>query len=426
MRRLARSTAIIAVSLLLPAGLASSPAMAGNTISKVPKSNPANWTPRVMDDESYPEAGVLEYRQIGKWMYAGGEFRRVESADRKTTYTKYGIFGFNASTGAVTSWAPVTNGSVWALERSADGKFLYFGGTFTKVDGTTANRLVRYDLASHQVDPGFVAPDTIDDRVTDLALVGDRLFVSGRFTGGLVALDAVTGARTSYFDKVQAKGGQTGFATQVYRFAVNPKKNRLVAIGSFTSIGGKTRRQAAMVTLGAKSASLNAWYSTRWDETCTKKLKWYTRAVDFAPDGSYFAIGTTGGGYPGTTKLCDTVTRWPVRSAAKQKPAWVAYSGGDTFHSLVVTNRGIFLSGHFRWLNNPKGKDSKGKGAVSRPGLGALNSKTGKALSWNPTKSLEGGKGGYTLYYTKQGLWVGHYEKKIHNEVHEGIGFLPF
>jgi hypothetical protein len=97
---------------------------------------------------------------------------------------------------------------------------------------------------------------------------------------------------------------------------------------------------------------------------------------------------------------------------------------------VAVTNLAVFAGGHFRWLNNPLGKDTKGPGAVDRLGLGAVSPTTGRALAWNPTKSVEGGLGAFDLYFTRRGLWVGHFERYLGTgphgrELHEGLGLLP-
>jgi hypothetical protein len=105
----------------------------------------------------------------------------------------------------------------------------------------------------------------------------------------------------------------------------------------------------------------------------------------------------------------------------------VQKTGGDTIYSVAVTNRAVFVGGHFRWLNNPHGHNNPGPGAVSIRGLGALNLKTGRAIKkWDPTKSLEGGHGAFDLYFTSRGLWVAHFEREIGHELHQGVGLLPF
>jgi hypothetical protein len=418
-----RTAFALCIPITVIGGMVLNPAQAGVVVPKLPIANAADFTPRVVNNAEYDEAGVKEFQQIGATMYVGGEFRTVLSAAGTTTYRRYSLFSFAATTGVVSSWAPTLNGNIYALQPSADGRFLYIGGGFTTFNGATARNLVKYDLVNNRVDITF-RPNV--GRVTDLALVGSRLFVSGIITGGIQALDPTSGAKTDYFDKSQAAGGQVGYVTRIYRFAVNPAQSKIVVIGSFTTIGGQPRQQVAMINLGASAAAVSAWYSPRWDETCVTSLSWYTRDVDFAPDGTNFVVATSGAGFPGTPKLCDTVSRWETVDLAGRQPTWINYSGGDTFHSVTATNLAIFASGHFRWLDNPLGRDTKGPGAVDRRGIGAMDTVTGKALDWNPGKGIEGGLGGYDLFFNSQGLWVGSHERLLANEVHEGLGLLPF
>lgn len=178
-----------------------------------------------------------------------------------------------------------------------------------------------------------------------------------------------------------------------------------------------------MLTLDSTSAGVSGWTSSWWNLDCSNSWRWYTRDVDWAPDGNHFAIVNTGGPRSGT--LCDAATWWAA-SDSPSNPTWVNYSGGDTFHSVNVTDKAVFVGGHFRWLDNPQGRDSKGPGAVDARGLGAIDPNTGKALNWNPTKGIGGGDGAYKLYFTERGLWVGHFETYISGRKHEGVGLLPY
>jgi hypothetical protein len=49
------------------------------------------------------------------------------------------------------------------------------------------------------------------------------------------------------------------------------------------------------------------------------------------------------------------------------------------------------VQGHSRWLDNPDGQDSAGRGAVDRLGGGAVDPVTGQALSWNPVMPQKSG-----------------------------------
>ena len=215
--------------------------------------------------------------------------------------------------------------------------------------------------------------------------------------------------------------------TEVYRFAVNPAGTRLVAVGNFTSVGGQTRYRAFMLTLGATSGTVNAWYYSPLQNLCRAgSLPDYMRDGDFSPDGSWFAFVSTGyipqaGGVG--RDLCDATARFETDVAAPARPTWINYTGGDTLHSVAATDVAVYVQGHQRWLDNPQGADSAGPGAVSRPGIGAISPSTGLALSWNPTKDR--GVGGKDLYVTSQGLWVGSDTNRIGGETRRRIALMP-
>lgn len=421
---LATAAIVMTTLVLVPS------ARAGVTIPSIPLIDAADNTPQVVDDAIQTDAGVYQLLQVGSTMYAGGRFRTVLSADRATTYSRRNLFSFDAATGTVSSWDPQAGGHVWALAASPDGHYLYIGGTMGSFDGTPVNRLVKYDLVNQRVDTTFHFPMQVS-RVSDLQLVGGRLFVAGTWEGGLVAVDPDTGAVTGYFDNTQVSGGNTQWSTRAYRFAVNPAQTRMVVIGSFTQVGTQSRAEAAMLNLGATSASVSAWHSARFDQACNGS-RWYTRDVDWTPDGTGFVIDGSGGDQPtGSTLLCDSVSMWRPVDAGSQQPVWVNESGGGTFYSVAATNRAIFVGGHFLWLNNELGNNAAGSGSVNAHGLGAVDPATGRALSWNPWKTTVGGLGAYDLYFTDRGLWVGDFEPYLGtgpngHELHEGLGLLPF
>ncbi|MEV1289696.1 hypothetical protein [Micromonospora sp. NPDC049679] len=99
------------------------------------------------------------------------------------------------------------------------------------------------------------------------------------------------------------------------------------------------------------------------------------------------------------------------------------HTGGNTLFSVSVTGAAVYVGGHQRWLNNPYGHKSAGPGAASRPGIGAIDPRTGKALPWNPTRSR--GVGVRAFLATPQGLWVGSDTNELAKEYHGRIGMFP-
>jgi len=389
---------------------------------------PASFTPNVQSDSTVSHPDVYVLRPSGAMMYAGGTFHTVADAARTTTFTRSNIMGFDASTGAVsTSFAPTVNGAVWAIE--ASGSSLYVGGTFTSVNGAPNTRgLAKLDATTGAVDPAFVPPIPYGV-VTDLRMVGSRLFVGGTFPKRLAALDPATGADTRYIN-LQITGSVTSNAgpTQVYKFAVTPAGDRLVGVGNFTAVGGQARQRAFMLTLDPAGASVNPWYYAPLNRMCrAASHPDYVKGVDFSPDGSYFVFASTGW-VPATTSdigtsLCDAAARFETYNTAPTAPTWINYTGGDSLYAVAVTGSAVYVQGHQRWLDNPQGTDFAGPGAVSRPGIGAIDPQTGRALPWNPTKTR--GNGGKTLTVTPAGLWVASDGTFFNGKYHYGIAFCP-
>jgi hypothetical protein len=131
-------------------------------------------------------------------------------------------------------------------------------------------------------------------------------------------------------------------------------------------------------------------------------------------------------GLIGPGRLCDSASRWDDFTG-NSGPRWVNKTGGDTLHSVAVTGPAVYVGGHQRWLDNPLGLNSPGPGAVYRPGVGAIDPVTGRALAWNPTRTR--GIGAKELFITNhpggEGLWIGSDTERLGGEYHGSIGFFP-
>jgi hypothetical protein len=123
------------------------------------------------------------------------------------------------------------------------------------------------------------------------------------------------------------------------------------------------------------------------------------------------------------TSVCDAAARFEFGIKKPTVPTWINYTGGDTLHSVDVTPAAVYVQGHNRWLDNPYGVDSPGPGSVQRRGIGAIDSVTGKALSWNPDKPAQ--QGGRAFLWSGTGLWVGSDSVTVGGEYHRGLAFFP-
>ncbi|XBB65729.1 PKD domain-containing protein [Nocardioides sp. WV_118_6] len=429
----------LAAGLLAGPG-AASPAQAADTGNAAPQpgrvvsDDPASFTPHVMD------GAVYTVNQVGDWIVVGGSFTTVRNAGSTTNIARRNVFAFRADTGQVsTTFAPNPNGLVYTVQPAADGTSVYLGGAFdsaTSAGATVAvSRLYKADINTGNRIAQF-QPGTLNGQVRDVSVVGNRLWVAGKFTHvqgqpskGLAAINATTGTRDPYYASVFA-GVHRGTTTNVQKIATSPDGTRLVAIGNFDTVDGVKRHQFAVLDIGSGTrATLANYYTTQYESPCSASFETYMTDVEFSPDGSFFVISTTGayGGYAASmaaTSGCDVVARYETgASGTTVRPTWTAYTGGDTTWTVEVTQNVVYTGGHMRWQNNPARGDAADEGAVSRPGIAALDVRNGMALSWNPTRTL--GAGVRDLLATTAGLFVGSDTDVIAGETHRKIAFLP-
>ena len=416
---LAALSAVVA-GLLAPTTSALAQSVAQNGIVS---ENPAGFTPNVLDGK------VEAIAQIGSTVYLGGSFTQVQDAAGDPAVSRSNVVAFDATTGEIsTTFAPVVDGEVTALAAAADGRSIYVGGFFSTVNGAKIRKLARLSVSDGSPVAGFKAA-ALDGAVKDLRLLGGRLWVAGTFAtvGGqaqpaLATMDAATGAFDPYMS-LQLGAPYRGGVLQVAKEDITGDGSRLVAIGNFGTVNGSSRPQLALLDLTGPAAQLADWSTQMYAPDCASAFDTYMRDVDFAPDGSFFVVSTTGA-YGGSTSPCDSTMRWETRATGTVSPTWVDYTGGDTTYAVAVTGGAVYVGGHVRWENNAFSGDAAGPGAVAREGIAALDPANGLPFSWNPGRTR--GVGVFDMLATPTGLWVGSDTDRIGNyEYHGRIAFFP-
>jgi hypothetical protein len=417
--------------------------------------NPAPQTGRIVSDEPGQNApnildgSVLSIAKVGNTIVVGGEFTRAQNHNTSATVTRNNLLAFDATTGKLTSLAPNPAGKVWKVLPAGDGKSVYVAGEFTSAAGKAVpGRVFKVDVTTGVVNTTFVAPK-INGKIRDLELVGNHLFIAGKFgqIGGvdqraLGTLYADTGKRDPYVDNVFAgvRNSLQGAVTDVLQISVNPQNTELMAVGNFTSVDGQTRWQIARLDIGnipsgtssTVHSSLSPWSTNLYTSACAARFDTYMTDVEYSRDGSYFIVSTTGayGGAAASnagTSGCDVVTRFEDDAKPTSTPTWTAYTGSDTTWTVEVTDRVVYAGGHQKYQNNPGGNNVAGPGAVARTGIAALNPVNGMPYSWNPTRTR--GVGVQDILATADGLYVGSDTERIGhtpgNTYHPRIAFLP-
>ena len=388
-----------------------------------------DWTPDLVPVDGAAKPVAYSIAEAGDQMVVGGRFAMVQdnSAGAPKELARQNVVAFDATDGTVSAgFAPRVDGQVWSV--AADGAWVYIGGNFTSVNGAAQPAVAKLNIATGALDPTFRSPFR-GGRITDMEMHDGRLVVAGTITRKLVALNATTGAPTSYLRHVVADRLPNSDALQVFKFDISTDQKHLVAVGNFLTVDAADRPRAVLLDLGSTGSTLSEWNYEPLGIPCTSgrtNAQAYLQDVDFAPDSSWFAFAAFGYMYQNGQRglqLCDSVSRFETADLNPIRPTWINYTGGDSLKSVGVTDKAVYVQGHSRWLDNPFGQDSKGPGAVDRLGGGAVDPVTGLALAWNPVMPQQ--SGGYQILPTAAGVWFATDGARFGGEYHPGIRFAP-
>ncbi|MEJ7584233.1 MAG: hypothetical protein WKF43_09135 [Acidimicrobiales bacterium] len=300
----------------------------------VASADPADNTPHVLDGRVY---GIAE---VGSTVIVGGTFTRVRDHNSSTEQTRNHVFAYDKISGLIDAdFIPSVDDDVNDVE-AGPGNTVYLGGAFLTVNGAASRGLAKLQVSDGSAAPGFVAATTAS--VEDMVLRGSTLFIGGAFgqvrnltRSKLAAVDATTGAVNLDLD-LSVTDPVIG-NTSIKQLDVTPDGSRLVIIGNFTKVDGVSRHQVAMIDLTTSPDTLANWATSRYTPRCSEAYDTYLRGVDFAPDGTFFVIVTTGGSFVDVVRCGGRFDQrqWPRRNpggSATPGPtrctAWPSAGGG--------------------------------------------------------------------------------------------------
>jgi hypothetical protein len=365
----------------------------------------ASWEPPLHDQTGRVTALFAN----ASTLYAGGNFKTDSTAPARKN-----LAAIDATTGALTGWAPDGAGSVKAL--AAAGSDVVAGGSFETYGGVPRRDLAAIDLTTG-MPTAFQAP--IDEQsagftsVDELALGDGVLWAAGNFgttgsnptTSGLAAFDSQSGAQTSFNLPVGSGSGHV--------HALAATGSIAYIGGSFSQIGSTQRRGIAAVrhVPGQQGEVL------RFDADVTGDVD--ALALDggtLYAGGLFDKVNTTGVGATRNNLASVDSTSGDVlpfdpnvdgRVRALQLDGGTLFAGGD-FHSIGSTERqrlaaidrgtaaptawradadqGVFaLALHGRTLFT--GGLFGTIGGAARPGIAAVDADTAAVAGW-PTFTL--------------------------------------
>ncbi|MTA78548.1 MAG: hypothetical protein F2520_09825, partial [Actinobacteria bacterium] len=248
-------------------------------------------------------------------VFVGGAFTTATGMGGTATNRSY-LAAFSLDGATLTSWAPVSNGSVNTFVVS--GSTLYLGGPFSYITPVGGSATLRYNLAGiSTTGTGTLSALSVgfDDAVRTLQLVGDTLYVGGSFT--------------------QAKNGS----------------------GSWT-----TRRRAASVNL-ASAGSLNSW-APSFDNAVTSLAVADTTVYV----GGYFTQVYISNAWVSRNRIAAVTTAGVFTD---WKPAF-----NERVDAIVVNGSKVYLGGAFTSVTPVGGSATSRKylAVIDAAGSGAVGS----------------------------------------------------
>ena len=297
---------------------------------------------------------VYAINQVGATVFNGGSFTSVTPVGGSSVGRTY-ILGFDATTGALSGFAPVLNGTVYAIWPGPTSGTVYVGGQFSTVNGVKSKGITLLNASTGAIVSGF-KPPALNGIVYSIRPVQRPPVHRGHVhqgrrldpRTGLASLNPTTGALTSYAQvqldrppQLQRQRRQRRGRSEA--MDVSPDGTQLIVIGNFKQAdGGLDRDQVAMINLSPASASVDPnWNTLEYTAAC---FNWafdsYIRDVAVLPGRHLLrdrrrpaAAAPT----PTAPARCATPRRAgrPATRGSNVQPTWVDYTGQDTLWSVA-------------------------------------------------------------------------------------------
>jgi hypothetical protein len=311
---------------------------------------PSSATPATVGSASLPTAQLTGAGAIG-WVnvvaggtvYVGGSFSGARAPGATSGGSpRANVMAYSLTSGALTSFAPTTNGQVRAMAISPDGRTLYLGGDFTTVNGAPRNRLAAVSTSTGAV---TTWNPNVNGTVRVIRTTASTVYVGGEFS----TVGSATRARAAAVDATSA--APTAWAPSVNGYvqsmALNPDGSRVAIGGFFSTIDGQSGGGFGIVdatrgstlygtpirSLVTDGSSTSAIWGMSSDGTNVYGSGYYSQT---APDRS--------GNLEGTFAVS-----WATGSTV-----WLQDCHGDEY-SNVAMNGAVYVLGHPHYCGDVPG-----------------------------------------------------------------------
>jgi trimeric autotransporter adhesin len=301
----------------------------------------------------------------GSILYIGGSFNGANSING--TLTRNRLAAIDTTTGIANGWDPNSNSVVAALDLSADGSIVYFGGNFGGPQAINGN-VTRTRLAAVDATTGVVTAwdPQANGSVRTLVVSGGLIYVGGDFSG---ANSIGTGTR-NFVARLTTAGALGAWnpnaSGPVHALAV---AGTTVYIGGAFSGAGAINGNASLTRNRAAAVNLTTGVATGWNPDASATVR------------ALAVVGSTvylGGLFKGPGSINGSLERnrlAAVDATTGAATAWNPNANGPVL-SLAVLGATVYAGGAFASL-----------GGQSRDNLAALNAADGTLRSWDPDAS---------------------------------------
>lgn len=311
---------------------------------------------------------VYAIAQVGDRTIIGGDFTLVGGQPRQH------VAAIRADGTLDPTFTPDTDGTVYAVDGTADGSRIFIGGRFTQAGGLARANLAAVDgvtgeaVAGWQADTVGTYPDVLDVEVN-----GSRVYAAGRFgkvdgvfRSKLAALDVSAGDVIKSFKP-------TPNSASVRVVESRPDGSSVFVAGGFDVIGGQSR-PAGVAELRSSDGSATAFAPRGVGSKVT--------AMDVTSNSERLYFGVQD----------NRVFAYEVPTS---RLLWTVKNSGDT-QAIAATEDEVFLGGHFSQSVTYR---TKRVWAMSLTPEGALT-------TWDP-KLGGGSMGVWAMEPTARALYVG-------------------
>ena len=369
-------------------------------IGGIPRTNVAHiLADHSVDPAFHPvlNGGVIALALSGTSLYMAGNFTLVDGTPRSNIAAYHTLYDF------VLDFNPYADGLVRSLAVSSDGLTVYAGGSFATIGGQAHTSVAALDGDSGTAIATFNPVLTSGGlpRVTSVVLAGSTLYVGGAFAtvnglpyAALVALNLSDGSVVTAFNPTPSYFGQGSFV-DIESVAVSGSV--IYAAGSFDSMGGQSRSNLASVNAADGTA-------TGFDPSPQQNLAAVavSGSIVYAA-GGFTSIGGQPRNYIAALNAVDG-------SATAFDP-----NPNNSVFAIGVSDTAVYFGGLFSSL-----------GGVSRSGLAAINAGDGTATAWDPNPQGPSGNSAAleTLQLSGTTLYVGGTFAQLGGQARDNIGAI--